>query len=458
MSKTEKEQNHISSLYLGTFNSEQFWRDHKISRLPTITDLQSDTIVTIMDELKFVFCDSDEDLVITHLPMDDAHKNYLWNLGFSFRNNEFPLIEDNNREELYHDKGIEQRLIETDNYEYFKGLISPLSKFNPYSILPLTEAFCVHYNLQNSHPNFDIVKKVNSKVFSHQLAKKLFEDKQGEIVYSARELEIQGNLLLKYSPFLIKDEFGVSGKGNLLIPSSQILQRIVRYIAKQESKGYETRFLLEPLLDKKIDFSCQFEIEATGNINIWSIQKMQNSGFAFSDIQTSEIYFQEKLEQLGYFSQVKLIAEALYQEGYYGSVCIDSMLLENEKIVPIIEINARKSMGFINYYIDLFLAQFSTQGCLTFFSLGLSEAINFEQILEIMKQENILFMKERPKGILPLSANSLNVNYKLNQDKNYQTYKGRFYVTIVSNCGEKKMFFIKKMKQIFTKLGIQQFD
>ena len=188
MSKTEKEQNHISSLYLGTFNSEQFWRDHKISRLPTITDLQSDTIVTIMDELKFVFCDSDEDLVITHLPMDDAHKNYLWNLGFSFRNNEFPLIEDNNREELYHDKGIEQRLIETDKYEYFKGLISPLSKFNPYSILPLTEAFCVHYNLQNSHPNFDIVKKVNSKVFSHQLAKKLFEDKQGEIVYSAREL------------------------------------------------------------------------------------------------------------------------------------------------------------------------------------------------------------------------------------------------------------------------------
>ena len=75
-----------------------------------------------------------------------------------------------------------------------------------------------------------------------------------------------------------------------------------------------------------------------------------------------------------------------------------------------------------------------------------------------MKQENILFMKERPKGILPLSANSLNVNYKLNQDKNYQTYKGRFYVTIVSNCGEKKMFFIKKMKEIFTELGIQQFD
>lgn len=60
-----------------------------------------------MDELKFVFCDLDEDLVIIYLLMDDVYKNYLWNLGFFFCNNEFFLIEDNNREEFYYDKGIE---------------------------------------------------------------------------------------------------------------------------------------------------------------------------------------------------------------------------------------------------------------------------------------------------------------------------------------------------------------
>ncbi len=75
-------QNQIPTLYLGSFNSEQYWREIEVSKLPAIADLQADTIVSVMDELGFLFCNSSNDILITRLPMDDAHKQYLWELGF----------------------------------------------------------------------------------------------------------------------------------------------------------------------------------------------------------------------------------------------------------------------------------------------------------------------------------------------------------------------------------------
>ncbi|MDF5722459.1 MAG: hypothetical protein PUP91_18615 [Rhizonema sp. PD37] len=266
---------------------------------------------------------------------------------------------------------------------------------------------------------------------------------------------------LQFSPFLIKDEFGVSGKGNLLISSKQILLRIVTYILKQERDGKHTRFLLEPLLNKQTDFSCQLEIDGTGKTKILSIQKMQNSGFAFSSIQTAELWFQEFLETSGYFEQVNAIAAELHRVGYLGPVCLDSMVLQEGKIVPVVEINARKSMGFINHYIDRFLAQFSRQGSLTFFSLNLSRHVAFSEILQRMQQAEILFLKNRPSGILPLASNTFNVNSELhkasvNDEKPF--YKGRLYGSIVSDNDEEKKQILNRMDNIFAELDIQRFN
>ncbi len=375
-------------------------------------------------------------------------------IGFSFVNNGLPLM----RDESELSKSIEKLLIKTENYEYFQDLTSSSSEFSPYSVLPSTNEFCKNYQLLNPHPNIKVVQKVNSKLFSHTLSKRLFEDTVGELIYSANELERKGNQFLEHSSFLIKDGFGVSGKGNVLVSSPQILKRIVKYIAKQESTGQETRFLLEPFLDKQIDFSCQFEIGSKGQVNIKSIQKMQNAGFAFSGIQTAEPDFQAKLDRLGYFAQVEAIAAALYQDSYFGPVCLDSMVLKDGKIVPVVEINARKSMGLINHYIDRFLSKFSRQGCLMFFSLGLTYPVTFSEIIDKMRQENILFLRDKPNGILPLSSQTLDLNWKLYKDRNYKTYKGRLYVSIVSDDEDNKALILTKMNKIFTDLGIQKFN
>ncbi|MDF5710781.1 MAG: hypothetical protein PUP90_24695 [Nostoc sp. S4] len=447
-------------LYLGSFNAEQFWREADISSLPAIADPQADKIVSIMDELQFIFCNSTDDVLITRLPMDSSYKDYLWELGFCFSYNQFPLIELTSGEEKRSPKGICELLLNTENDDYYQDLLTPISRLSPYSIEPFTKKLCQQYGLQCPDLDIEIVKKVNSKLFSHQLAKHLFADTMGEIVYRASDLDAVGQRFLQSSPFLIKDEFGVSGKGNLLISSKQILQRIVTYISKQEREGKHTRFLLEPLLNKQTDFSCQFEIDATGETKILSIQKMQNSGFAFSGIQTAESSFQEFLDRSGYFEQVEAIAAQLHRVGYLGSICLDSMLLQSRKIVPVVEINARKSMGSINHYIDRFLAQFSAQSSLMFFSLGLSHHVVFSEILQRMQQAEILFLKDKPSGILPLASNTLNVNWQLHKasPNPKRTYKGRLYGSVVSNNDEEKERILNTMDNIFADLDIQRLN
>jgi hypothetical protein len=447
-------------VYLGSFNSEQFWREAHTSQLPAIADQQADAIVSVMDEIQFVFCNSPHDLLVTRLPMDVSYKDYLWELGFSFSHNEFPLMEKTSESGKRSPKGICELLLDARNDGYYQDLLAPLSTLSSYSIEPFTERLCQHYGLQGIGLDIEIVKKVNSKLFSHQLAKQLFPDTVGEIIYSASDLDAVGHRLLESSPFLIKDEFGVSGKGNLLISSLQILQRIVTYISKQERDGKDTRFLLEPLLNKKTDFSCQFEIDATGKTKILSIQKMQNSGFAFSSIQTAESSFPDFLDKSGYFGQVEAIASELHQVGYFGPVCLDSMLLEDGKIVPVVEINARKSMGLINHHIDRFLAQFSTHGSLMFFSLGLSRHVEFSELLQRMEQAEILFLKDRPRGILPLASNAFNVNWELHKASANQarTYKGRFYGSVVSDNDEEEERILNRMGNIFADIDIQRFN
>ncbi|MFD1906532.1 hypothetical protein ACFSQ7_25010 [Paenibacillus rhizoplanae] len=51
------------------------------------------------------------------------------------------------------------------------------------------------------------------------------------------------------------------------------------------------------------------------------------------------------LERAGYFDVMIQVANDLFKDGYFGPVCIDSMVLKDGTLVPIVEINARKIYG-----------------------------------------------------------------------------------------------------------------
>ncbi len=96
-----------------------------------------------------------------------------------------------------------------------------------------------------------------------------------------------------------------------------------------------------------------------GDFELLSVQKLINQDFAYVGSYSADEAFMADLEEKGYFDQMRVIGEALHGEGYYGDVCVDSMVLEDGDIYPMVEINARKSMSLIKHHIDTYVEKFS---------------------------------------------------------------------------------------------------
>lgn len=437
------------TLILGTFDAEKFWRPQNYSKLPEIKDKHALQVVACMDELLFVLSE-DNDLLVTRYAMNSVLKGYLRSIGFSFHSNEKSIGGADSIESCI----FELLDGEHDNPEVV-GLLRDAIRINPYAVLPWTRNLANRFNLEFNFPSVEHVIKVNSKLYSHEVSKELNIKPYGTIAYKSEDIRRIGMPMIGAGGFLIKDIFGVSGKGNMLITSENVMNRVLKHIANQEDAGMETCFLIEPFLEKEQDFSCQIHLDKEGRFTVSSVQRIINNGFSYLGSMAAEEHFIELLEQNGYFNTINDVVSCLNKDSYFGEICIDSMILKTGEIVPLVEINARKSMGLINSYIDKFLGRFSLMGFFFFLSLGYKGYLQLEDILQQMKDLDILFSPSTPEGVIPLSSNTLFINRDLDPEPQPDSlYKGRLYFSVVSHSQDTRRLLMEKVRGVLQSMGV----
>lgn len=446
------------TVVMGSFDAEKYWRPEGYSRLPELEDKKATQIIACMDELLFPLCNRG-DLLLNRFKMNPVFKSYLEQLGFEFSNNRQDLYELGN-DQFNPDKACVFELLSRRIKEpYFQEILKDVSALNTYAILPATAGICERLGIKNVYPEIENVKKVNSKIYSHKLHERIGLKKYGTIINRGADIT---QLAAKYDDgrgIILKDAFGVSGKGNALISSPGILKRITDYIISQEKRGLQTCFIMEPFLEKRSDFSCQIKIDPYGNMTILSIQKIINNNFSYAGSMTADQDFVDYLDQRGYFTVMEKIAGELFKDGYSGDVCIDSMILADGEIVPVVEINARKSMGLINHYLDHYLSKFSLKGYFYFFAVGYKGKVQMDDILTKLDDLNLLFKPTCKSGIIPLSCNSLFINREMDNDSDQnKTYKGRLYITAAANCKEASWGLVEKTKRILDSLSFTVYN
>ncbi|QWU13143.1 hypothetical protein SAMN04487895_11789 [Paenibacillus sophorae] len=442
--------NRIEKIHCGTFDAEQYWREPDLAKLPGFADPENLRIVSVMDELLFVFCSPSEAL-ITRKAMNPAHKQYLNDIGFRFWSNTLDM----DGELKEQSKSMLQLLAEADSVEVAamaaEAKAEARPELEPFAAIPFTKEASERYRFICRMPEMDIIRKVNMKTYSTEMKERLELPNVSFIVNHSSELRKVGERLLREGSFLIKDNYGVSGKGNLLIDSVSILERVIAYMAAQERKGMRSQFVVEPYLDKLYDFSCQFEITSNGEYRFLSLQRLTNDDFAYQESYTPEPEFMHFLDCEGYFELMRRTAKELYSDGYYGHVCVDSMQLGSGELVPIVEINARKSMSLIKSRIDRYLASQELLGNLRFYSLTSTNAqLQFEDLLAAMEEAGILYKPGMSEGVIPLTANMLMINRR--PDK---SYKGRIYVSMVGRLEEARKELHQRLNRLFAGLSLQ---
>ena len=180
-------------------------------------------------------------------------------------------------------------------------------------------------------PPLSLLQELSSKEFTFKHCPQLPGSK---LLRSKRE--VREWIESTPGPKVLKSPHGFSGRGNTLIKDD-------------DCKWEEEMRIGEPWVDRVFDFSTQWKI----NESIQYLGATQNEttdrGFHISnsvgDLQKIFDPYLPYLEEQKQESE-KLL-NLLKERGYFGPVGIDAMIYEGAKLRPIVEINPRKTMGWL---------------------------------------------------------------------------------------------------------------
>ncbi len=442
-------------VFCGTFEAEAYWREPDLARLPSLVDRSASRVVEAMDEMLFAFCDAG-DCLLTVKRLDDAHTEYLHDIGFTFHPNQFDLVW--NTDEEVRQAGapsppsIFQRMGDERFSQRLAAFLPHGARLEPFAVLPGASEVAQRFGLAAAFPPQEVIRRVNTKVYALELRERLEIPNPGVIVEDIGSLSEAGSILLCRGPFLVKDDYGVSGKGNQLIETERAMQRILRYVSGQISNGKRLRFVLEPYLEKHSDFSCQFQIDEGGGITVISVQELLNNGLAFGASCSASPELLEILDRAGYFNLIERMGSLMHGDGYHGDVCVDSMILRDGQLAPLVEINARKSMSLIKHAVDRHLATREVEGRLTYVSTLSHRPFTFAAVLELLDREGLLFTADRTSGVLPLTSRTMSAGQAMTPGKGT---KGKLYMATVFETPEEHRTVIEALERTLQKGGVR---
>lgn len=224
--------------------------------------------------------------------------------------------------------------------------LPPYSEIVSWGASPSVGSWAAKRGAFYPHPDWDLVRTVNSKAFSFENTPQL----PGSALlhtFEAVERWAQNN---PATPTVLKTSFGLSGKGHLLLP-----QHRGRLQAFAQQGLLSAPLIAEPWVNRIADFSTQWEILQQGEIRyVGETVCLNDHKGCYKATQVGDFPFPLWLKE---HREIAFpILKKMQNLGYFGNIGIDAMLYQTEKgkvcLHPIVEINARKTMGWVALMIQ----------------------------------------------------------------------------------------------------------
>jgi hypothetical protein len=207
----------------------------------------------------------------------------------------------------------------------------------------------------------------------------------------------------EYEKWIFRNPFGMAGTGSLVFNNEELNfnKELIFKLLK------ESPLVLAPYFYRLMDLGFIFdgeELEVTWNLN----SKMGHfkGGIVFEKIESLKRYINSNLNIN--FEEVleleKKIVKIYGELGNKGIIQIDSFFYEENDLVkffPLVEVNARKSMGYFINKLKVFLTE---GGVGLFLSFNSSKIINVRSFQE--RKESLgefLYSTSEKLGIIPIS-------------------------------------------------------
>ena len=199
--------------------------------------------------------------------------------------------------------------------------------------------------------SFSTIARVNSKLWSHALELELGIAQPGATTASTLE-ELQEVVALACpradDKWVIKSPFGFAARDRVLGRGSLLQEPQAKWSERRLCKG-ET-LIFQPWLEVIREYGVVMEISPAGTCEIKGISDLQTNGAG-----TGKGYLLGRPPTPHRVAELERIAgivgERLFREGYFGPVGIDA-LEHTGGLHPLLEINARYTMGFVAIAVE----------------------------------------------------------------------------------------------------------
>ncbi|MFF9086030.1 ATP-grasp domain-containing protein [Streptomyces sp. NPDC014991] len=365
-------------VWLCNFEVENQWARDYVG-LPAARVSATSATVQRMEELGALLAEP-ADCLLLDRPLDDGYRRYLEKTGLG------APVELVTRDPAGAGGTSRAVLDSPELMDRLRQLARDGAYLMPMGNSLLEQRISQETGLRAAVPNAAVHERVNSKIYSRRLAGELgLREIPGfccETVPQLRHALDQG--LGDGGPVIVKDAYGVSGKGLLVLDSRKKADRLLRMVERRAHNTGDDAIhvVVERFLPKRFDLNYQFTIDRAGGVRFDFVKEaLTSGGVHLGHVMPADL---TPAQHETLTEAAEALGARLHKDGFFGIVGVDALVGADDLVYPVLEINARLNMSsYQGRVTERFLAPGGT-ALARHYPLRLTTPVSFDEVAEAL--------------------------------------------------------------------------
>ncbi|MEO3930171.1 hypothetical protein ABGB07_40935 [Micromonosporaceae bacterium B7E4] len=434
---------------IGNFEVEDRWGADEPG-VPRLSPRRSRAVENRMDEFALLLAGPDDLVVLKQAP-DPGYLHYLRDLGVDLPSVCVPSRQD--PEDIVTDDVL-------NDARFVKELSTvarPGAHLWPHGVSEAEERLAALSGLPLAAPPASVCKRVNSKIYSRHTADALgLRQPEGVACASVEEFAeataVARRWLAAGERCAVKDAYGVSGKGIVVVDDERRLDQIHRMIVRRAERAGQRRLgvVLERWVAKAADLNYQFTVGRAGGVRLDFVREAITEDGVHIGHRIPSTLTGAQMAQVEETAQ--LLGGQLAADGYFGLAGVDALVDPDGGIFPVIEINARNNMSTYQERIRERFLPAGTCGLATRYPVRLARPMPFDGLRALLG--GLLLRGPGDEGLLVNNFATVNAGW----DGGATPFGGRLHGMVVAGSAQRVTEIDREIRSRLTALGRQTAD
>lgn len=412
-------------VFLGNFEVEEVWARGEHT-LPRLSAASGSAVVNRMDELALLLADKGDHVVLKAAP-DPDYLAHLERLGVQLPEIHTVGTQDSQR------TVTEDALADPVLLAGLGELADRGAALLPHGVSVVEEELSRAARLPLAAPSAEICKAVNSKIYSRRVADELgLRQPAGWTCETLDELETAlghaRDLLAQGRRAVVKEAFGVSGKGIVVLENERWTERVLRMVRQRVERSGQPRiaFVVEEWVEHEGDLNYQFTVGPDGGVDFDFVKRAVTEGGVHKGHRMPALLTPRQLGPLR--EAAAGIGARLARDGYTGVVGVDALLDTGGGVFPVLEINARNNMSTYQVRLQERFVGEGRSALARHYPLRLDRPLPFGALADLLR--GLLLERPGGSGLLVNNYATVNAGHAVSSGR---PFDGRLYGLVVAD-------------------------